>query len=100
MTNGHHNLGPSDPQALERWREEVEQRGQEFARQCRPGERERQRLAANEYAQLRAEIANLRAELDQRRKADFEAIIEAVGDYSNDVLDRVKALTRTYLKIA
>jgi hypothetical protein len=68
-------------------------------------ERERQpaaeALAATECAQLRAELANLRtelanlrAELDQRRKADFEAIIEAVGDYSNDVLNQVKALTK------
>jgi hypothetical protein len=67
-------------------------------------ERERQRaaeaLAATECAQLRAELANLRAELanlrgelDQRRQADFEAIVEAVRDYSNDVLDQVKALT-------
>jgi len=46
-----------------------------------------------ELADLRAEIANLRAELDQRRKADFEGIVEAVIDYSNDVLDRVKTLT-------
>jgi hypothetical protein len=98
MTNGHHNLGPADPQAFERWREGAEQREQEFARQRRLEERERQRaaedLAATEYAQLRAEIANLRAELEQRRKADFEAIIEAVVDYSNDVLDQVKALTK------
>src|SRR6516162_4839486 len=61
-------------------------------------ERERQRaveaLAATECAQLRAELANLRGELDQRRRADFEAIVEAVRDYSNDVLDQVKALTK------
>jgi hypothetical protein len=61
-------------------------------------ERERQRaveaLAATECAQLRAELANLRGELDQRRRADFEAIVEAVRDYSNDVLDQVKALSK------
>src|SRR5262249_13006301 len=67
-------------------------------------ERERQRGAealATECAELRAELAdlraaltNLRGELDQRRRADFEAIEEAVADYSNDVLDQVKALTK------
>ena len=67
-------------------------------------ERERQRGAealATECAELRAELAdlraalaNLRGELDQRRQADFEAIVEAVRDYSNDVLDQVKALTK------
>ena len=67
---------------------------------CEAGleERERQRsaeaLVATECAQLRAELANLRAELDQRRRADFEAIVEAVVDCSNDVLDQVKALTK------
>ena len=105
MTNGHHSLRPADPLELERWREEAGQREQVFARQGRLEELERQRaaeaLAVTECAQLRAElanlraeIANLRAELDQRRKADFEAIIEAVVDYSNDVLDQVKALTK------
>jgi chromosome segregation ATPase len=67
-------------------------------------ERERQRgaeaLATEcaelraELADLRAELANLRGELDQRRRADFEAIVEALSDYSNDVLDQVKALTK------
>jgi hypothetical protein len=106
MTNGHHN--PADPQALVRWREEAEQREQEFARQRRLEERERQRaaeaLAATECAQLRAELTNLRAELanlrgelDQRRRAEFEAIMEAVVDYSNDVFDQVKALTKLML---
>jgi hypothetical protein len=47
-----------------------------------------------ELADLRAALANLRGELDQRRRADFEAIEEAVADYSNDVLDQVKALTK------
>jgi hypothetical protein len=47
-----------------------------------------------ELANLRAEIANLRAEVDQRRKADFEVIAKAVIDYSNDVRDQVKTLTR------
>jgi chromosome segregation ATPase len=67
-------------------------------------ERERQRAAealATECAELRAELAdlraalaNLRGELDQRRRADFEAIEQAVANYSNDVLDQVKALTK------
>jgi hypothetical protein len=56
-------------------------------------ERERQALVATECAQLRAELANLRAELDQRRRADFEAIMEAVTACSNDLIDQVKALT-------
>jgi hypothetical protein len=108
MTNGHHNLCRADPQGLERWREEAEQREQEFARQRPLEERERQRpaeaLVAIECAQLRAELANLRAELanlrgelDQRRRAEFEAIKEGVVDYSNHVVDQVKALTKLML---
>ena len=108
MANGHDNLRPADPQGLERGREEAEQREQEFARQCRLEECERQgaaeALAATECAQLRAELANvraelanLRAELDQRRKADFEAIMEAIEDYSNGVLDQFKASTKLML---
>jgi len=105
MTNGHHNLCPTDPKALERWREGADRREQEFAGQ-RLEEREQQRraaeaLAATECAQLRAELANLRAELanlrgelDQRRRADFEAIMEAIEDCSNGVFDQVKALTK------
>jgi hypothetical protein len=104
MTNGHHNLRPADLLELERWREEAEQREQVFTCQLRLEEREQQRgaeaLVAIECAQLRAEIANLRAELanlrgelDQRRKADFEAIMEAV----NGVVDQVKALTKLML---
>ena len=46
-----------------------------------------------ELASLRAELANLRGELDQRRRAEFEAIVEVVRGYSNDVFDQVKALT-------
>jgi hypothetical protein len=67
-------------------------------------ERERQRGAGDlatecvelraELVDLRAALANLRGELDQRRRADFEAIEEAVADYSNDVLDQFKALTK------
>jgi hypothetical protein len=105
MMNGHHNLRPADPRRLERWREDTDRREQEFARQRRLEKPERQRaaeaLAATECAQLRAdlanlrtELANLRADLDQRRRADFEAIMEAVVEYSNDVLDQVKALTK------
>jgi chromosome segregation ATPase len=54
--------------------------------------RERQRAAealATECAELRAELAdlrgalaNLRRELDERRRADFEAIEQAVANYS------------------
>ena len=54
-------------------------------------ERERQRSAE---ALVGTECAQLRAELDQRRRADFEAIVEAVVDCSNDVLDQVEALTK------
>jgi uncharacterized protein YicC (UPF0701 family) len=67
-------------------------------------ERERQRAAEAlatecaqfraELAELRANLANLRGELDQRRRADFEAIEQAVANYSNDVLDQVKSLTK------
>src|SRR5262245_40247146 len=47
-----------------------------------------------ELAELRADLANLRAELDQRRRADIDAIVEAVKDYSSGLLDQVKALTK------
>src|SRR5262245_51932530 len=50
-----------------------------------------------ELADLRADLAHVRAELDQRRRADFEAVVEAVRDYSNDLLDQVKALTKRTL---
>jgi chromosome segregation ATPase len=60
-------------------------------------QREAEAVAAIECAQLRAELANLRAELDQRRRADFEAILEVVGGRSNDVLDQVEALTNRML---
>jgi uncharacterized coiled-coil DUF342 family protein len=63
-------------------------------------ERDRQRAATEcaelraELADLRAALANLRGELDQRRRADFQAIEQAVANYSNDVLDQVKTLTK------
>jgi hypothetical protein len=50
-----------------------------------------------ELADLRAELANLRDELDQRRRADFEAIVEVVADYSKDALDQVTGWTKRVL---
>jgi ElaB/YqjD/DUF883 family membrane-anchored ribosome-binding protein len=52
-------------------------------------QREAEAIAATECTQLGAELANLRAELDQRRRADFEAIMQAVTRYSKDILDHV-----------
>jgi hypothetical protein len=90
MSNGHHNLRPVDPHALERWREDTAQREEEFARERSREERERQRaaeaVAATECTRLRAEPANLRVELDQRRQAEFEAIAEVAVDHSNTIL--------------
>jgi hypothetical protein len=98
MTSDYHNLRPADPRGLERWREDTAQREEEFARERRQSEREQRRAAeaaaASECAILRAELANLRAELDQRRHAEFEAIAEAAVDHSNNILDRVEALTQ------
>jgi hypothetical protein len=98
MTSDYHNLRPADPRGLERWREDAAQREEEFARERRREECERQRaaeaVAATECARLRAERANLRDELDQRRQAEFEAITEAVVAHLNDVLDQVEALTK------
>jgi hypothetical protein len=51
-------------------------------------------VAATDCAQLRAELANLRVELDQRRQAELEAIAEAVVAHSNTILDEVEALTQ------
>src|SRR5262245_26770599 len=56
-----------------------------------------------ECAQLRAELAELRRlatlrdELDQRRRAEFKAIVEVVADYSKDALDQVTGLTERVL---
>ena len=98
MTSDYHNLRPADPRGLERWREDNAQREEEFARERYREERERQRvaeaLAATECARMRAELANLRDELDQRRRAELEAIAEAVVARSNTILDEVEALTQ------
>src|SRR5262245_65185236 len=59
--------------------------------------------AGTECAQLRAELAELRRlatlrdELDQRRRAEFKAIVEVVADYSKDALDQVTGLTERVL---
>jgi hypothetical protein len=56
-------------------------------------ERERQRsaeaLVAAEFAQLRAELANLLAELDQRRRADFEAIVALTNRLLAELFDKI-----------
>ena len=64
-----------------------------------PGQREQHRInEANEAAVLRSEIeplraepAELRAEMDQRREVQVEAFGQALGEYSNEVVDHVDA---------
>jgi hypothetical protein len=61
MTSDDHNLRPADPRGLERWREEAEQREEEFARERRREERDiaglRIRARAEVVAPLRGASA-------------------------------------------
>ena len=91
MTSDYHNLRPADPRELERWREEAEQREQEFARERRQSERERQRaaeaVAATECGQLRAEIEALRIEMEERDDAVVRGLSEAMIEHLNEIVD-------------
>ena len=91
MTSDYRDIPLADPRGLERWREEAEQREQEFARQRRLEERKRQRaaeaVAATECARLRAEIEALRIEMEERDKAVVRGLTEAMIEHLNEIVD-------------
>jgi hypothetical protein len=85
------NLRLADPDGLRKWREDNAQREEEFARERRLEERERQRtaeaVAATECARLRAEIEALRIEMEERDKAVVRGLTEAMIEHLNEIVD-------------
>jgi hypothetical protein len=87
------NLRPDDP--MVKWRRDAIRDGE--AR--RAAERERQRCeeldaVAGLRAEMREEIANLRAEVYRLHEVAIEATGEGIGVYADKVIDRAEAMIR------
>jgi hypothetical protein len=92
------DLRPADPDGLRKWREDAEQRKQEFARERRQSELEQRRAAetgaASECASVRSELQGLRVELTDRRHAELTAIREILAESIDEVVDLVVTLNK------
>jgi hypothetical protein len=89
-------LRPNDP--LERWRDDAERQEREFAqarRERERKERQKEQTAVDRlWVEMRRELASIRSELDRRFDVQVEAVGEAIGEYSDKVVDHVEKTIR------
>jgi uncharacterized phage infection (PIP) family protein YhgE len=85
----------SDPQGLQRWREDAERRDQEFARERRlqemNEERAQRRAAANEAAVLRTAFEQRLTKLEaglQELQISFVDVMRAINNALNDLANQ------------
>jgi hypothetical protein len=91
----HLRLFPDDPDPLLRYKAEAEQREAELAAARKREEREERRAESRQVTLLRAEIENVRAEIEMRQDVVLDACGQCVGEYTNKIFDRVEGMIQS-----
>jgi DNA anti-recombination protein RmuC len=81
-------------EAHQRWADEAEQKLEEQRRREEQQRSEEQTAVDQLRAELRQEIANLRAEMEQVHHIASEATGEALGEYGNKICDHLEKMLK------